>query len=76
MKKEKKRVSTLESQIAGIKQEINNIGDLRRGSLSAQYNICGTPGMQVQGNSANKARSILPVELYEEWQEQYEVCKP
>jgi len=44
MKKEKKRIAALERQIAGIKQEINSIGDLRRGSLSEQYNICGTPG--------------------------------
>ena len=44
MKKGKKRIATLERQITRIKQEINRIGDLRRGSLSEQYNICGTPG--------------------------------
>ncbi len=44
MKKEKKRIATLEKQIAKIKQDISSIDDLRRGSLSEQYNICGTPG--------------------------------
>ncbi len=44
MEKEKKRITTLERQITRIKQEISRIGDLRRGSLSEQYNICGTPG--------------------------------
>ncbi len=44
MKKEQKRISTLEKQIAKIKQDISGIDDLRRGSLSEQYNICGTPG--------------------------------
>ncbi len=44
MKKEQKRISTLEKQIAKIKQDISSIDDLRRGSLSEQYNICGTPG--------------------------------
>ena len=43
MKKERRRICTLERQIAKIKQEIGRIGDLRRGSLSEQYNICGTP---------------------------------
>ncbi len=54
MKKEKKRISTLERQIARIKQEIDSIGDLRRGSLSEQYNICGTPGCKCKATPPTK----------------------
>lgn len=34
----------LEQQIEGIKQELAALGPMRPGSLSAQYNVCGTPG--------------------------------
>ncbi len=39
-----RKICTLEKQIAKIKKEINALDDLRRGSLSKQYNICGTAG--------------------------------
>ncbi|HDH53343.1 MAG TPA: hypothetical protein ENH24_02535 [Nitrospirae bacterium] len=54
MEKEKKRITALERQIDRIKQEINSIGDLRRGSLSAQYNICGTPGCKCKATPPTK----------------------
>ena len=44
MKKREKKICTLERQIAKIKQVIVGIEDLRRGSISKQYNVCGTPG--------------------------------
>ena len=40
----KKRTQTLERQIAKVKAEMVALGDLRPGSLSEQYNVCGTPG--------------------------------
>ncbi len=54
MKKEKKRICTLERQIAKIKQKISSIDDLRRGSLSEQYNICGTPGCKCKATPPTK----------------------
>jgi hypothetical protein len=35
---------TLEDQIKAVKRELAALGDLRPGSLSQQYNVCGTPG--------------------------------
>lgn len=40
MKKEK----IIEGRIAKIKTEILEMGDMHPGSLSKQYNVCGTPG--------------------------------
>ncbi len=39
----KRRIRTLESQIRKIKGELDRLGDLRPGSLSEQYNVCGNP---------------------------------
>jgi hypothetical protein len=36
--------AALEQRIAAIKAEIVALGPLRPGSLSRQYNVCGTPG--------------------------------
>lgn len=38
-----KRIRALETQIEKIKQELSSLGDLRPGSLSTQYNVCGNP---------------------------------
>ena len=38
------RIRSLERQIDTVKRELNRLGDLRMGSLSEQYNVCGTPG--------------------------------
>lgn len=35
------RLKQIEKQIQGIKKEITELGELRPGSLSKQYNICG-----------------------------------
>ena len=37
------RIRVLEGQIERIKREIDGLGDLRPGSLSEQYNVCGNP---------------------------------
>lgn len=36
--------TTLDQQIERIKQELAALGPMRPGSLSEQYNVCGTPG--------------------------------
>ena len=36
-----RREATLERQIAKVKRELVELGDLRPGSLSPQYNVCG-----------------------------------
>ena len=54
MEKNTKRTCTLEKQIASIKKEINALDDLRRGSLSKQYNICGTAGCKCKASVPKK----------------------
>jgi hypothetical protein len=39
-----KRESQIERRIEKIKRDLAALGDLRPGSLSTQYNVCGTPG--------------------------------
>src|SRR5260370_35061456 len=36
-------LESLEKQIQKIKQQIGELGDLRPGALSQQYNVCGSP---------------------------------
>lgn len=43
MKKKTKTTRVLERQIERIKDELVRLGDLRPGSLSQQYNVCGNP---------------------------------
>ena len=38
-----RKIRALETQIATIKQQLLSLGDLRPGSLSRQYNVCGNP---------------------------------
>ena len=37
-------IAHLDEQIERIKQELLRLGPMRPGSLSEQYNVCGTPG--------------------------------
>ena len=39
-----RRLATLERQIEKTKLELSAIGDMRPGSLSTQYNVCGKAG--------------------------------
>ena len=41
-----RRQGLLQQRIDKIKQQIAALGDLRPGTLSQQYNVCGTPGCQ------------------------------
>jgi len=36
-------VEDCQSQIQKIKQELSELGDMRPGSISEQYNVCGNP---------------------------------
>lgn len=36
--------ATLDARIGRIKQALARLGPMRPGSLSEQYNVCGTPG--------------------------------
>ena len=39
-----RREATLQRQIEKVKCDLTALGDLRPGSLSTQYNVCGSPG--------------------------------
>ena len=41
---------SLEKRIQKIKQQIGQLGDLRPGALSQQYNVCGSPGCQCKAS--------------------------
>jgi hypothetical protein len=49
-----RREATLERQIEKVKRELVALGDLRPGSLSTQYNVCGTPGCRCKGTPPQK----------------------
>jgi hypothetical protein len=39
----KKETEKSQKRIQGIKKQLSELGDLRPGSLSTQYNVCGNP---------------------------------
>jgi hypothetical protein len=48
------RQAVLERRIAKVKAQLLALGDLRPGSLSEQYNVCGTPGCQCKADPPRK----------------------
>jgi len=44
----------LQRRIAQIKAEIATLGPLRPGTLSRQYNVCGTPGCRCKDDPAQR----------------------
>jgi len=46
----KRKIQQLENQIAKIKAELATLGDLRPGSLSEQYNVCGQPNCRCKAS--------------------------
>jgi len=44
----------LTARIQAIKTELVGIGDLRPGTLSEQYNVCGTPGCRCKADPPHK----------------------
>jgi hypothetical protein len=49
-----RRGAVLERQIEQVKRELVALGDLRPGSLSTQYNVCGTPGCRCKATPPEK----------------------
>ena len=45
---------SLESRIEALKEELTALGDLRPGSLSKQYNVCGKPECRCKANPPRK----------------------
>lgn len=48
------KIRQLEHQIAQIKRELVELGDLRIGSLSRQYNVCSSPGCHCKASPPRK----------------------
>lgn len=48
------RIRSLERQIDKVKRELVRLGDLRMGSLSEQYNVCGTPGCRCKASPTER----------------------
>ncbi len=44
----------IERQIEKIKRDLVVLGDLRPGSLSTQYNVCGSPGCRCKASPPEK----------------------
>ena len=50
----KQRIRVLEAQIKTIKRELAALGELRPGSLSQQYNVCGSLGCRCKTSAPQK----------------------
>ena len=48
------REAQLERQIEKVKRDLAALGDLRPGSLSTQYNVCGTLGCRCKADPPKK----------------------
>ena len=51
---DEKRETQLERQIEKVKKDLAALGDLRPGSLSTQYNVCGSPGCRCKATPPEK----------------------
>ncbi|HME68651.1 MAG TPA: DUF6788 family protein [Myxococcota bacterium] len=49
-----RREQVLEHRIERIKRELHALGDLRPGSLSKQYNVCGVEGCRCKASPPQK----------------------
>jgi len=49
-----RRIEELERKIARIQQALAALGDLRPGSLSMQYNVCGVAGCRCKASPAKR----------------------
>ena len=49
-----KHEAELERQIEKVKKDLTALGDLRPGSLSTQYNVCGSPGCKCKATPPEK----------------------
>lgn len=48
------RETQLELEIGKVKEDLASLGDLRPGSLSTQYNVCGSPNCKCKANPPQK----------------------
>jgi hypothetical protein len=48
------RTQSLERQIDKVKKDLMRLDGLRMGSLSEQYNVCGTPGCRCKASPPEK----------------------
>jgi hypothetical protein len=53
-RKMERKIRALEKQIHKIKEELASLGDLRPGSLSEQYNVCGNPNCRCKDDPPQK----------------------
>jgi len=44
----------LNAQVAKVKAALSGLGDLRPGSISEQYNVCGSPGCRCKADPARR----------------------
>jgi len=51
---ENTKINRLEAAIEKIKSKVAELGDLRPGKLSEQYNVCGTPGCRCKASPPEK----------------------
>ena len=49
-----RRIQLLEKRVETIKRELAQLGDLRPGSLSKQYNVCGNPNCRCKASPPKK----------------------
>ena len=49
-----RRLEQIDRRIAAIKRALTQLGPLRPGSISRQYNICGTPGCRCKADPPEK----------------------
>ncbi len=49
-----KQISALEGKIEKIKREVVALGDLRPGSISQQYNVCGNPNCRCKEDPSKR----------------------
>ena len=50
----KKQIRALENKIRMIKLQMDSLGDIRPGSLSRQYNVCGSPNCRCKEDPPKK----------------------
>src|ERR1022692_3696767 len=49
-----KQEAQIERQIEKVKRDLAALGDMRPGSLSTQYNVCGKPGCRCKADPPQK----------------------
>ena len=54
MKTEKSQLRKIENRIGRIKKQLLLIGEMRPGSISKQYNVCGTPNCKCKDKDRPK----------------------